>query len=90
MKSELFLAKIRMLNFDPPTGGLSSGGQKGRGLGGRNFCPPSLFRRRRISYFTLQNAPPIQLRLTRPAHSRATSRNSLFDLYLLNSYFLIT
>jgi len=43
---ELFLAKIRTLNFEKL---LSSGGQKGRGLWGRNFCPPSLFRRRRIS-----------------------------------------
>jgi hypothetical protein len=55
-KLELFFAKIRTLNFEKD---LRSGGQ-GKGLGKRNFCPPSLarpkpkgegglFRRRRIS-----------------------------------------
>ncbi|MBU0646745.1 hypothetical protein KJ611_04750, partial [Patescibacteria group bacterium] len=77
-KSELFLAKIQTLNFEKL---LSSGGQKGKGLGGRNFCPPSLFRRRRISYFALRNAPPKKmLPLPQPSRARATSRNSLFDL----------
>jgi len=34
-----------------------SDGQKGRGLGGKEFLPVLAFRRR-ISYFALRNAPP--------------------------------
>src|SRR3989344_1652890 len=45
LKSDFFSAKIRTLTFD----NFRSGGKKGKGLGGRNFCPPSLFHRRRIS-----------------------------------------
>jgi len=47
LKSEFFLTKIRTANFDcrasrGRTKTERSGGQKGRGLRGRNFCPPSL------------------------------------------------
>jgi len=38
-----------------------SGGQKGRGVGGKEFLPALAFRRRRISYFALRNALPITL-----------------------------
>ena len=75
-KSELFSKKIRTLNFD----NFSSGGKKGRGLGGRNFCPPSLFRRRRISFFSSQKAPQEKvLPLPQPSRARATTRNSLIS-----------
>src|SRR3989338_3123237 len=73
-KSELFSEKIRTLTFD----NFRSGGQKGRGLGGRNFCPPSLFRRRRISFFASQKAPQEKvLPLPQPSRARAMTRNSL-------------
>src|SRR3989338_5619092 len=85
MKSELFLAKIRTLNFEKL---LSSGGQKGRGLGGRNFCSPSLFRSRRILYFSFQNAPPKKmLPLPQPSRARATIRNSLYFVYSSLAYY---
>jgi len=48
---------------------------KRKGVGGKKFLPALAFRRRRISYFALQNAPPTQLRLTRPTYSRATSKH---------------
>jgi len=44
MKSELFLAKTRTLNFEKL---LSSGGQKGRGL--ESGRPPGIFTRPRFS-----------------------------------------
>jgi len=72
-KIRTFFKKIRTLTFDPPTGEFRSGGQKGRGLGGRNFCPPSLFRRRRISFFASQKAPQEKvLLLPQPSRARAT------------------
>jgi len=43
-----------------------SGGQKGRGLGGKEFLPALAFRRRRISYFALRNAPPREKMLCLP------------------------
>ncbi|MGB2762200.1 MAG: hypothetical protein WBC21_01515, partial [Minisyncoccales bacterium] len=76
-KSELFSAKIPTLISEK----LRSGGQKGRGLGGRNFCPPSLFRRR-ISFFASQKAPQEKmLPLPQPTRARATTRNSLNIVY---------
>jgi len=34
------------------------GRAKRKGVGGKEFLPALAFRRRRISYFALQNAPP--------------------------------
>jgi len=43
------------------------GRAKRKGVGGKEFLPALAFRRRRISYFALQNAPPkLELCLPRP------------------------
>ena len=60
-------AKLQSLRFPA-----CSGGYKER-VWRKEFCPPSLFRRRRISYFASQNAPQGILPLPHPSHARATN-----------------
>ena len=85
IKSELILKRILTLNSKKF---ICSGGQKGGGLGGRNFCPPSLFRCRRISYSPKANTLLKVLPLPHATRARTTIKNSLilFDQMIKISY----
>jgi len=87
LKSELFLTKIRTANFDcraslgRAENFSARAGKKEGGWGEGIFARPRFrrffFRRRNFSYFALRNAPPRGVALVPPAHTRATTRNSL-------------
>ena len=87
LKSELFLTKIRTATSDCRASRgrnknfSARAGKKEGGWGEGIFARPRFrrffFRRRNFSYFALRNAPPRNVALVPPAHTRATIRNSL-------------